>query len=95
MQIPFHLQTLAQCDKEVEVQVAGSATVLSVIGALEAKYPMLAGTVIDHYTGQRQPKVRFFACGEDLSLQPLDTPLPGPVARGGEPLMVIGAISGG
>lgn len=95
VQIPFHLQTLAHCDKEVQVDVAGPVSVLSAVRALEARYPMLAGAIIDHNTGQRRPKVRFFACNEDVSLAPLDTQLPDEIAKGCEPLLVIGAISGG
>lgn len=95
VQIPFHLQTLAQCEREVTVNVVEPVSVGSAVRALEARYPMLSGTVIDHYTGQRQPKVRFFACGEDVSLLPLDTPLAEGVVEGREPLMIVGAISGG
>lgn len=95
VQIPFHLQTLAHCDKEVQVKVEGPVSVLSVIRALESRYPMLAGAIIDHNTGQRRPKIRFFACGEDVSLESLDRQLPEKVATGHDPLMVIGAISGG
>ena len=93
--LPFHLQTLAQCDAEVTVAVSGPVSVLSAIRALERQYPMLSGTIIDHYTEQRRPKVRFFACARDVSLDPLDTELPKAVASGEEPLMVVGAISGG
>ncbi|MEQ8315233.1 MAG: MoaD/ThiS family protein [Gammaproteobacteria bacterium] len=93
--LPFHLQTLASCGQEVEVEVQGTVSVLTVIRALEAKFPMLKGTIIDHYSNQRRPKVRFFACSKDVSLQALDTELPAAVASGEEPLMVVGAISGG
>jgi molybdopterin synthase sulfur carrier subunit len=93
--LPFHLQTLANCGQEVEVDIQEKVSVLSAIRALEAKFPMLSGTIIDHYSKQRRPKVRFFACGEDVSLQALDTELPAAVASGAEPLMVVGAISGG
>ena len=93
--LPFHLQTLAQCEKEVEVIVDGITSVESVVRALERRFPMLTGTVLDHYTGQRQPKVRFFACGEDVSLLSLDTPLAEAISQGSEPLMIVGAISGG
>ncbi len=93
--LPFHLQTLAHCAREVTLTVDESVSVRSVVRALEARYPMLAGTVIDHYTGQRQPKLRFFACGEDVSLSPLETPLAEGIANGTEPLMIVGAISGG
>ena len=87
---------------EVDVSDAGTTasddpavTVHAVIRALEARYPMLRGAIIDHNTGQRRPKVRFFACGDDYSLKPPDTPLPAAVLAGDEPLIVIGAISGG
>ena len=95
VQIPFHLQTLAHCEKELELTVEEAISVASVIHALETRYPMLSGTVLDHYTGQRQPKIRFFACGEDVSLLPLETELPQDIANGKEPLMIVGAISGG
>ena len=95
VRIPFHLQTLAQCANEVTVQADEPVSVVSVVRALEARYPMLSGTVIDHYKNQRQPKVRFFACGEDVSLRALDTPLDAAVGEGTEPLMIVGAISGG
>jgi len=95
IQIPYHLQTLAHCDKEVVVAVDGGVSALSVVRALEARFPMLSGTILDHNSGQRQPKLRFFACGEDVSLLPLDTELPPAIGSGAEPLMIIGAISGG
>ena len=94
MQIPFHLQTLAHCDKEVELQVKGRVSVLSIVRALESRYPMLAGTIIDHHSGKRQPKVRFYADGEDVSLQALDSELQA-IGLGRQALIVIGAISGG
>ncbi len=93
--IPFHLQTLSSCDKEQEVSVEGAVTVRSIIHALEQRFPMLSGTIIDHYSGERRPKVRLFACGEDVSLDSLDKELPKPIAAGEEPLLVVGAISGG
>ena len=95
VQIPFHLQTLAHCDKEVGLQVQGRVSVLSIVRALEKRYPMLAGTIIDHQSGKRQPKVRFYADGEDVSLQALDSALPKAIRLGEQPLMIIGAISGG
>ncbi|MGI9251684.1 MAG: MoaD/ThiS family protein [Pseudohongiellaceae bacterium] len=99
IQLPFHLQTLARCGKEVVVDVSANApapiTLRAVIRALETQFPVLQGTVIDHYTDQRRPKVRFFASGTDLSLQSLDQPLPETVCNGTEPLLIIGAISGG
>lgn len=95
VQIPFHLQTLAHCNKEIELTVEDAVSVASIVRALEARYPMLSGTVLDHYSGQRQPKIRFFACGEDVSLRPLETELSQDIANGKEPLMIVGAISGG
>jgi hypothetical protein len=95
VQIPFHLQTLAHCDKEVGLQVQGKVSVLSIVHALEKCYPMLAGTIIDHHSGKRQPKVRFYADGKDVSLQALDGELPEAIRLGAQPLMIIGAISGG
>jgi sulfur-carrier protein len=93
--LPAHLRTLAKTGAEVEVEVAGPVTVRSVLDALEARYPMLRGTVRDHVTGQRRPFLRFFACAEDLSLESHDAPLPDEVAAGKEPLYIIGAIAGG
>jgi hypothetical protein len=94
--LPFHLRTLAGVQGEVEVAVNGEAVTLrSVLDALEERYPMLRGTIRDHVTKQRRAFLRFFACGRDLSHEPPETPLPEPVARGAEPLMVIGAIAGG
>lgn len=93
--LPQHLRTLAHVDGEVAVDVEGQATLRSVLDALEARYPMLRGTIRDHITLERRPFLRFFACQEDLSLEPPDTPLPEPVVRGIEPLMIIGAIAGG
>jgi molybdopterin synthase sulfur carrier subunit len=93
--LPAHLRTLAHVDGEVAVDVEGQATLRSVLDALEARYPMLRGTIRDHVTLERRPFLRFFACQEDLSLEPPDTPLPEAVARGVEPFMIIGAIAGG
>jgi sulfur-carrier protein len=93
--LPAHLRTLAHVDGEVAVDVEGQATLRSVLDALEAQYPALRGTIRDHVTLQRRPFLRFFACQEDLSLEPPDTPLPDAVARGAEPFMIIGAIAGG
>ena len=93
--LPYHLRTLARVDDEVQVDVHGQVTQLSVIDALEARYPMLLGTIRDHVTGQRRPFLRFFACGEDLSHEPPDAPLPDAVATGAEPFLVVGAIAGG
>ena len=93
--LPFHLRTLAQVNGEVQLHVEGQATQRSVLDALEARYPMLRGTIRDQVTQQRRPFVRFFACEEDLSHEPPDTPLPDVVASGAEPLLVVGAIAGG
>lgn len=93
--LPYHLRILACVDGEVTVLVAGSVTQRSLLDALESRYPMLRGTIRDYLTGQRRPMLRFFACAEDLSLEPPDAPLPDAVASGAEPFFVIGAIAGG
>jgi hypothetical protein len=93
--LPQHLRTLAHVKGEVELDVEGQPTQRSVLDALEARYPMLRGTIRDHVTQQRRPFLRFFACEEDLSHEPPDAPLPEAVANGTEPLLVIGAIAGG
>jgi sulfur-carrier protein len=93
--LPAHLRTLAQVDGEVELAVEGQITQRSVLDALEARYPMLRGTLRDHVTKQRRPFVRFFACEEDLSHESPDAPLPEAVVKGTEPLLVVGAIAGG
>ena len=93
--LPPHLRTLAGVDGDVELQVEGPVTLRSVLDALEAGYPVLRGTIRDHATRQRRAFLRFFACEEDLSHEPSDTPLPDAVARGDEPFFVIGAIAGG
>ena len=93
--LPAHLRTLAQVGEEVELEVAGRVTQRSVLDALEARYPMLRGTIRGHVTQQRRPFVRFFACEKDLSHDPPDTPLPEPVTSGDEPLLVVGAMAGG
>jgi hypothetical protein len=94
--LPAHLRTLAKAaGSEVTVDVAGPVTVSSVLDALEAKYPALLGTIRDHGTLQRRPFVRFFACEQDLSHDPTDTPLPEAVVSGKEPLLIVGAIAGG
>jgi hypothetical protein len=93
--LPFHLRNLAQVGNEVELEVAPPITQRSVLDALEAKYPMLRGTIRDHVTKQRRPFLRFFACQEDLSHESPDAPLPEDVATGKEPYLVIGAIAGG
>jgi molybdopterin synthase sulfur carrier subunit len=93
--LPQHLRTLAHVGSEVELSVEGQATVGSVLDAIEARYPMLRGTIRDQITQQRRPFLRFFACEEDLSHEPPDTPLPDAVVSGKEPFIVIGAIAGG
>ena len=93
--LPYHLRTLAQVGAEVAIEVAGPATQRSVLDALEARYPVLRGTIRDHVTLKRRPFLRFFACEEDLSLEPPDAPLPEAVASGAEPFFVIGAVAGG
>ena len=93
--LPHHLRTLARVGDEVHVNLNGSATVRAVLDVLEKKYPMLCGTIRDHVTQQRRPFLRFFACGEDLSHESPDTPLPEAVVSGAEPFLVIGAIAGG
>ena len=93
--LPPHLRTLAKVDGELRLEVEGEVTLRSVLDALETRYPMLRGTIRDHGTLQRRPFLRFFACEEDLSHQPPDTPLPAAVASGAEPLFIVGAIAGG
>jgi len=95
VELPANLRTLAGVGREVELTVDGTVTQRSVLDALEAAYPMLRGTIRDHVTQKRRPMLRFFACEEDLSDQPLDAPLPDDVATGREPYLVIGAIAGG
>ena len=95
VELPSHLRTLAKVDGEVQLDVQGQVTLCSVLDALEARYPMLGGTIRDHVTGQRRPFLRFFACGEDLSHESPDAPLPDAVVTGAEPLLVLGAIAGG
>ena len=93
--LPHHLRTLARVGDEVQLDISGSATIHSVLDALEAKYPMLQGTIRDHGTLKRRPMVRFFVCGEDLSLESPDTQLPDAIVNGSEPFFVMGAIAGG
>lgn len=93
--LPQHLRILARINGEVRLDVEGPATVRSVLDAIEGRYPMLCGTIRDQVTGQRRALLRFFACEQDLSNDPLDTPLPDAVAEGKEPLLVVGAIAGG
>ena len=93
--LPTHLQRLAKADREVAIQVGDLATLGSVLDALELRYPMLRGTIRDQVTKERRPYVRFFACGEDLSHEPVDTPLPEAVVMGVQPLRIVGAMAGG
>ena len=93
--LPYHLRTLARVDGEVTFEFEGPVTLRAVIDALEARFPALRGTIRDAATGRRRPFLRFFACGEDLSFEPPDAPLPGRVASGDDPYLIIGAISGG
>ena len=93
--LPAHLRTLAQVGDEVQLEVEGLVTQRSVLYALEARDPVLCGTIRDHVTQQRRPFIRFFACEEDLSHEPPDAPLPDAVASGAEPFLVVGAIAGG
>jgi hypothetical protein len=93
--LPPHLRTLARVNGEIEIELDTTATQRSLLDAVEAKYPMLRGTIRDHVTHLRRPMVRFFACGDDLSHESPDTALPVAIARGTEPFLVIGAIAGG
>jgi sulfur-carrier protein len=95
VELPAHLRTLARVDGEVELQVEGPATRRAVLDALEARYPVLRGTIRDHVSQQRRPFLRFFACEQDLSHEPPDAPLPEAVTSGREPFLIIGAIAGG
>ncbi len=93
--LPTHLRTLAHVDGEVKLDVEGPATLRSVLDALEARYPVLRGTIRDHVTLKRRPFLRFFACEQDLSHESPDSPLPDAVALGAEPFLVVGAMAGG
>ena len=93
--LPHHLRTLARVGDEVRVDVNGSATVKSLLDALESRYPVLRGTIREHETLKRRPLVRFFACGDDISHESPDTPLPDAIVKGDEPFFVMGAIAGG
>jgi len=93
--LPFHLRNLARVGAEVELELAAPVTVRAVLDALEARYPVLCGTIRDHDTMKRRPFVRFFACKEDLSLESPETPLPPEVASGEEPFLIVGAMAGG
>ena len=93
--LPYHLRTLVRVEGEVQLEVEGSATLRSVLDALEAQYPVLRGTIRDHATLRRRPFVRLYACKEDLSHEPPETKLPEQVLSGAEPLLIIGAMAGG
>jgi sulfur-carrier protein len=93
--LPQHLRTLAHVGSEVQIDVEGEVTLRSVLDALEMRYPVLQGTIRDHTTKQRRAFLRYFACEEDLSLEPPDTKLPDSVVSGKEPFLIIGAIAGG
>ena len=93
--LPFPLRTLARIEGEVILEIEGSPTVSSVLGALEDRYPVLSGTIRDHATKRRRPFLRFYACERDLSNEPTDTPLPESVASGKDPFLIIAAIAGG
>lgn len=95
VELPQHLRTLAHVGREVQLEVEGPVTQRSVLDALEARYPMLRGTIRDQVTQQRRAFLRFFACQEDFSHEPPDSPLPDAVASGKEPLLIVGAIAGG
>ena len=95
VELPAHLRTLARVDREVTLEVEGPVTLGAVLDAIEARYPVLRGTIRDHVSEQRRPFVRFFACEEDLSHEPPDTPLPDKVVSGAEPFLIVGAMSGG
>lgn len=95
VELPYHLRTLARVTGEVALDVEGAVTLRAVLDALEERYPALGGTIRDYDTNKRRPFLRFFACEQDLSHEPPDTPLPDAVASGKEPFLVIGAMSGG
>jgi len=93
--LPYHLRNLAQVGQEVHVEAGSPVSVTTILDAVESRYPMLKGTIRDHVTRQRRPFLRFFACGEDLSMDDPEIELPGSVANGEEPFLVVGAIAGG
>ena len=93
--LPVHLRTLARVGAEVKLEIDGKATPCAVLDALEARYPMLRGTIRDHITHKRRPLLRFFACGQDLSHDPPDSALPDAVTKGEEPFLIWGAVAGG
>ena len=93
--LPFHLRNLAHAKSEVEIEVASPVTVRAILDALEARYPVLRGTIRDHGTLKRRPFVRFFVCKVDVSLEPPDAPLPDEIVSGAEPFLIVGAMAGG
>jgi molybdopterin synthase sulfur carrier subunit len=93
--LPHHLRTLANVGKEIELAVEAPIMIGTVLDAVEDRYPMLRGTIRDHVTHQRRPFIRFFACGQDLSHQPMDAPLPDAIVTGAEPFRIVGAMAGG
>ncbi len=93
--LPYHLRTLARVGNEVQVEVKGPVTVRALLESLEAQYPVLRGTIREHETLQRRNFIRFFACKEDISLEPPETRLPDEIAKGAEPFMIVGAMAGG
>jgi sulfur-carrier protein len=93
--LPYHLRNLAKINSEAGLEVSGDITIQTILTALEARYPMLAGTIRDHLTKQRRPFVRYYVCGDDLSLAPPDAPLPPQIISGEEPFVILGAIAGG
>ena len=93
--LPFHLRTLARVEGEVQIEVPEPVTIRAVLDVIEAKYPTLCGTIRDHVTLKRRPFIRFFACKEDLSNEPTETPLPAAVVSGTEPFLIVGAMAGG
>ena len=95
VELPAHLRTLARVGPEISIELRGVATQGALLDAIEATYPVLCGTIRDHVTHTRRPFVRFYACGEDLSHLPPDTPLPHSVVSGTEPFLIIGALAGG
>lgn len=95
VELPYHLRMLAHVGIEIQIEISGPVTQRSIIDAIETGYPMLTGTIRDHYTQERRPFLRFFACEEDVSLESPDAPLPEAVASGAKPFLIIGAIAGG
>jgi molybdopterin synthase sulfur carrier subunit len=95
VQLPFHLRKLAGIEGELEIEVPAPVTIAATLDAIEARYPMLKGTIRDHGTLKRRPFIRFFACKEDLSLEPADTRLPEEIVNGKEPFLIVGAMAGG